>query len=230
MTGWIEPTPEAVGARYDRLAPIYGLFEWLYALPLLRVRRKTVDALALAPGDAVLEVGCGSGRNFALLEEKIGPEGSLFGVDLSKGMLARAERLVRRRGWRNVHLTRGDAGTALPSAPVDGVLFCFSYSTMRDRLEILRAAWALLHPGGRLVLTDARLREGWPRRAFSRTGYAVSRRTLLGRPDTDPERDLGALGGTLTTRRIVFRGFGFEYVVCVATKPGSVASRATDPA
>jgi demethylmenaquinone methyltransferase/2-methoxy-6-polyprenyl-1,4-benzoquinol methylase len=90
VSGWIEKRPEFVGARYDRLAPIYGLFEWLYALPLLGVRRKSVEALQLRAGDAVLELGCGSGRNFALIESRIGPAGRIIGVDLSPGMLARA--------------------------------------------------------------------------------------------------------------------------------------------
>ena len=52
MGSWSEKTPEFVGARYDRLAPIYGVFEWFYALPLVRVRGKSIDALELNPGDA----------------------------------------------------------------------------------------------------------------------------------------------------------------------------------
>lgn len=218
MASWSEKSPEAVGARYDRLAPIYGVFEWLYGLPLVRIRRTSIDALELEPGDAVLEIGCGSGRNFPFIEERIGPGGALFGVDLSRGMLARAERLVSRRRWANVHLTRGDAATSIPARPVRAVLFCFSYSTMRDRVAILEAAWRTLDVGGRVVVTDARLRPGWPRRVLAGSSAWVSDRTLLGRPDTDPEKDLARLGGSVAMQRVSFGPFGFEYVICSAVK------------
>lgn len=217
--GWIEKTPEQVGARYDRLAPVYGVFEWMYALPLLGVRRKSVGALALAPGDAVLEVGCGSGRNFGLIEDGIGADGVLYGVDMSPGMLARAEELVRRRGWSNVHLTCGDAASFVPPGPIQAALFCFSYSTMRDRLAILRSVWERLEPGGRLVLTDSQLRAGWPRRLFARLSVWSSNRTLLGKPDTDPDADLDALAGRAEVRRLSSGPFGFDHVICSATKP-----------
>jgi ubiquinone/menaquinone biosynthesis C-methylase UbiE len=218
MVSWTEKTPEVVGARYDRLAPIYGVFEWLYGLPFVRIRLKSIDALQLDAGDSVLEIGCGSGRNFSLIEERIGPNGALRGIDLSRGMLARAERLVRRRGWTNVQLTCGDAALSLPAEPVRGVLFCFSYSTMRDRTAILEAAWCMLQAGSRVVIADARLRPGWPQQLLSRTSYWFSNRTLLGRPDTDPEGDLACFGAPVSTQRI-FGPLGFEYVVCSATKP-----------
>ena len=159
-----------VGARYDRLAPIYGLFEWLYALPLVGVRRKAVEALRISLGDSVLEVGCGSGRNFALLEEKVGPKGAIYGVDMSAGMLSRAQSLAGRRGWSNVQLTCGDAAAFEPPAPIRAALFSFSYSTMRDRLSILDKVWSWVEPDGRVVITDAQLREGWPRKLFYRLG------------------------------------------------------------
>ena len=133
-------------------------------------------------------------------------------------MLARAEKLARRRGWTNVHLTCGDAAASTPSNPVQGILFCFSYSTMRDRLLILESAWHLVDVGGRVVITDARLRPGWPQRVFSGLGAWMSNRTLLGRPDTDPEKDLTSVAGSVSAQRISFGPFGFEYVVCAATK------------
>ena len=91
MAHWVEQRPEFIAQRYDRLAPFYGALEWLYMLPLLGVRQKTVSALRLRPGDPVLEVGCGSGGNFQLLNRAVGPTGTVLGVDLSAGMLARAK-------------------------------------------------------------------------------------------------------------------------------------------
>lgn len=218
MAGWIEKTPEFVGSRYDRLAPIYGVFEWLYALPFVGVRKKSIEALQLAPGDSVFELGCGSGRNFARIEAKIGASGSLYGVDVSSRMLARAESLAQRRGWSNVYLTCGDAASFVPARSIQAALFSFSYSTMRDRLIILQGVWGLLDAGGRIVITDAQLRPGWPRRLFLGLGVWMSNRTLLGKPDTDPSKDLACIAGGVREERISFGPFGFDYVVCAATK------------
>jgi ubiquinone/menaquinone biosynthesis C-methylase UbiE len=92
MADWVEPSPDEVAARYDRLAPVYYAFEWLHALPIVRVRSRAVAALQLARGDVALEVGCGDGLNFARIERRIGPEGALLGIDVSQRMLARAAR------------------------------------------------------------------------------------------------------------------------------------------
>lgn len=89
--------------RYDRLAGFIPLFEWLLFLPR-GFRRTAVARLALPPGSRVLEVGCGTGRNFPFLHDVIGPTGRIDGVDLSPGMLREAQTLVTQHGWRNVRL------------------------------------------------------------------------------------------------------------------------------
>ena len=219
MGRWVEKPPEFVASRYDRLAPVYRAFEWAYALPLLGIRRKTVEALRLRRGDAVLEVGCGSGRNFALLERAIGPGGALYGVDLSPGMLSRARTLCWRRGWLNAHLAECDAAAFVAPTPIRAALFCFAYSTMRDRRDILRAVWEQLEPGGRLVVTDIALREGWPRRWLDATSAWVSDRTLLGNPSTAPWRDLARLPGapSVEIQRISFL-YASQFAICAATR------------
>jgi arsenite methyltransferase len=77
--------------------------------------------------------------------------GQLIGIDASSGMLAEARRLVDRHGWGNVRLLHGDAAEADLGSPVDAVLFNLSYSVLPDRAPVLRRAWDVLRPGGRLV-------------------------------------------------------------------------------
>src|SRR3954462_15363010 len=54
-------------------------------------RRRAVEALALCPGDAVLDVGCGTGLNLPLLGEAVGPDGRLVGIEQCPEMLAGAD-------------------------------------------------------------------------------------------------------------------------------------------
>jgi ubiquinone/menaquinone biosynthesis C-methylase UbiE len=52
----------------------------------------------IAPGDSVLDIACGTGANFALLDERVGPAGRVVGVDLSPDMLAVAAERCGARG------------------------------------------------------------------------------------------------------------------------------------
>jgi demethylmenaquinone methyltransferase/2-methoxy-6-polyprenyl-1,4-benzoquinol methylase len=71
--------------------------------------------LGLVPGEQVLDVGCGTGLNFSLLQRKITPEGRIVGIDRSAEMLHQARRRAERRGWNNVILIQADATTMSPA-------------------------------------------------------------------------------------------------------------------
>jgi len=64
---------------YRKMAPRYdrGGAKW----PFAGLRRRAVSHLGLKPGDSVLDAGCGTGLAFPLLEEAIGPEGRIIGID-----------------------------------------------------------------------------------------------------------------------------------------------------
>ena len=217
MAHWVEQRPEFIAQRYDRLAPFYGALEWLYMLPLLGVRQKTVSALRLRPGDPVLEVGCGSGGNFQLLNRAVGPTGTVLGVDLSAGMLARAKTRCSKHGWSNVEVTQADAVSYEPRVPPRGVLFSFSYSAIPERNRVLARAWSVLQAGGRLVIADLSMAQGRGLRFLLPFAYWYSRRGLLGKPDTEPWRELERLAGAVETQRISLFGLG-HFFICAATK------------
>jgi ubiquinone/menaquinone biosynthesis C-methylase UbiE len=156
---------EAITEQYDRIAPWYRALSPLFLINP-SMRRKAVAALALRPGDTVLEVGVGTGRNLPYLLDAVGPTGAVVGVDLSPGMLAEARKVVGRRGALNVHLVEADASavdyddrttsTDRSRAGVDAVLFSLSYSAMPEsaRPGALARAWEALRPDGRLVMLD----------------------------------------------------------------------------
>lgn len=137
-------------SHYDVSARLY----WLIGFRYDRYRRLAVDALALEPGDTVVEIACGTGLNFPLIEERIGRAGHLVGVDLTDAMLDEARRRVEHGGWDNVELVLSDAaGYALPRG-VDGVLSTAAISLVPEYDAVIGRAHAALAPGGRISIFD----------------------------------------------------------------------------
>jgi len=202
-----------VTARYDRLARWYR-----FAGPLILLapgfRRKAVERLGLKHGDTVLEVGCGTGRNLALLREAVGTDGVVIGVDASGGMLAQARQLVRRHGWKNVRLIQRDAAGLDLEDQVDAVFFSLSYSVLHDRATVLQKAWEALRPGGRLVVMDAGLPENRLGRLLAPFGEAIAT-VFPGDPYSRPWEDLTALSDTVDTERFQMG----IYFICKISKP-----------
>lgn len=185
---------EEITAQYDRVAPWYRALSPFFLINP-QLRRRTVAAMGLGPGDSVLEVGVGSGRNLPWLLDAVGPNGSVVGVDLSPGMLAEARKVVDRRGAANVTLIEADASAVELDRDFDAILFSLSYSVIPEdvRPAALARAWDRLRPGGRLVILDGGLARTRLRRPLE---PIVRLLTKLGPgdPDTDPRPDLAHLG------------------------------------
>jgi ubiquinone/menaquinone biosynthesis C-methylase UbiE len=143
--------------RYDFTAQLYylvGFREWTY-------REKAVEALALKRGATVVEIGCGTGLNFGLLESKIGPEGKIVGVDLTDSMLAGAKERSRRNGWSNVELVQSDAANFEFPRKVNGIISTFALTLVPEYDSVIRAGSETLVTGGRFVILDFKLPWNW---------------------------------------------------------------------
>jgi ubiquinone/menaquinone biosynthesis C-methylase UbiE len=127
---------------YDAIAHAPGVAGW---------RAAAADALDLSPGDAVVEMGCGTGANLPHLRERVGREGRVIGVDLTRPLLARARDRIDRRGWENVAVAQGDA-TAPPVARADAVLGSFVVGLLGDPGAAVED-WCRL-ADGRVALLD----------------------------------------------------------------------------
>lgn len=144
-------------ARYDFTANLYyliGFREFAY-------RRRAVDALGLQPGDTVVEIGCGTGLNFGLLQDAVGPEGRIIGVDLTDAMLEKARQRLQDNGWANVDLVLSDAAVFQYPDRVDGIFSTFALTLVPEYDQVIRNGSQALARGKRWVVLDFKLPSNW---------------------------------------------------------------------
>ncbi len=142
--------------RYRLFARFYDVFG-----PLTRrLREETVRCLELAPGQSVLDVGCGTGLSFEPVQRAVGPKGRIIGVELSPDMLARARERVTVNGWRNVTLVEAAAEDADIPGDVDAVLSFCTHDILQSEAA-LNNVLSHLKPGGRVVAAGGKRPTRW---------------------------------------------------------------------
>jgi ubiquinone/menaquinone biosynthesis C-methylase UbiE len=210
---WADCEREFIAERYDRMAGLIGLIDWLLFVPP-HFRRRAAERLELEPGGRVLEIGCGTGLNFPFLRDAVGPDGRVYGIDLSAGMLAKAQAQCERQGWSNVEITQGDAAEYTAPEPLDGVIFGLSYNTIPHHLTVLRHALKQLRPGGRIVIMDGKLPPGAGGRLLLPFSLWLMKTTLLGNPLIQPWRELAPLVERFEMEEFLLG----SYYICRGTK------------
>jgi len=151
---------------YRKKAKHYDITSRLYPVPGYpqRVQRlRAVEALGLRRGDTVVDIACGTGLNFSLIEEVIGPEGRLVGVDLTDAMLAQAEHRTETKGWSNVSLVQADAAEFDFPTGVDAILSTYALSQVPESETVIARGAAALTGGGRWVVLDLKVPDNAPR-------------------------------------------------------------------
>ena len=174
----LDSAQERLIATYRRKARHYNKTSRLYPVPgypQQAQRRRAVRALGLRPGDTVVDVACGTGQNFPLIERAIGPEGRIVGVDLTDAMLAQARQRVETDSWNNVGLVQADAAAFEFPGKVDAILSTYALSHVPDCGAVIAHGAAALRPGGRWVVLDLKAPDNAPRWP-AQLGTAVARR------------------------------------------------------
>lgn len=111
-----------------------------------------VEAAGFAPGQRVLEIGCGNGDTAVVAGRAVGEDGSVLGVDLSEDMLAVARARVAAAGLTNTTFVAADATTFAPDpAGFDLAVSRFGVMFFDDPEAAFANIRSLLAPGGRLV-------------------------------------------------------------------------------
>jgi SAM-dependent methyltransferase len=113
---------------------------------------RAMERAGIAPGDRVLDVGCGCGQSTLELGRRVGPQGSVLGVDISTVMLARARELARAAGLSHVRFENVDAQTErFPADSLDLVYSRFGVMFFSDPPAAFGNLRAGLRPDGRLA-------------------------------------------------------------------------------
>jgi ubiquinone/menaquinone biosynthesis C-methylase UbiE len=161
----MDPAREHLIETYRKKAKHYDITSRLYpapGYPQRGQRLRAVQALGLRAGDSVIDIACGTGLNFPLIQEAIGPGGRIVGVDLTDAMLARAQDRIATNGWSNVSLVQADAAAYDFPAEADAILSTYALSQVSECAEVIAHGAAALSGGGRWAVLDLKVPDNTP--------------------------------------------------------------------
>jgi ubiquinone/menaquinone biosynthesis C-methylase UbiE len=117
---------------------------------------RVLDEVGLAAGERCLDAGCGPGETMRLMAERVGPSGSVTGVDVDATLGEAAIAMLRDHGHRQCQFAAVDvtADAALPGGQFDLVYARLLLYHLPERVAVLGRLWDAVAPGGHLVVQD----------------------------------------------------------------------------
>ncbi len=214
--------PQAdVAALYDGVARFYDAWA---ALTESHARRRSLQLAAIRDGTSLIEVAIGTGLAF-LSAAKRNPNGKNVGIDISKGMLAKARRRLRKAGIGGADLSVGSAlDIRHPDSSFDLLLnsYMFDLLDQDDWPKVLSEFHRVLKPGGRLVMVNMTVGERFGSGLYDRL-YHLSSKLMGGCRGVRLAPYLAEAGFTVQSREYVQQTF-FPSEVILATKDADGAA------
>ncbi len=203
----------AMDAQYRWQRHVYDFSRKYYLLG----RDALIRDLAVPDGGSVIEVGCGTGRNLALVARRY-PRARLHGIDISEEMLKSARRNAPGATLARADATGFDSAALLGEATFDRVFMSYTLSMIPDWQGALDQAARLVAPGGRLHIVDFGQQErlpGWFRRLLRGwlTKFHVTPREAL----FEACEAVAARHGLRCETRPLYRGYAWGVILSCAT-------------
>jgi ubiquinone/menaquinone biosynthesis C-methylase UbiE len=120
-------------------------------------RSLLIDKLNLSEGAVVLDMACGTGLNFRLLEEKIGAAGSVTAVDNSENTLALVRKRIAKRKYENISIFKSSGESFKSPVTLDAALCTFAIEIIPPYKETLRAMIDAVKKSGRIGIIGFKL-------------------------------------------------------------------------
>src|SRR5262245_24798907 len=158
----------------------------------------------LAVGEVVLDLGSGGGIDVLLSARRVGPTGKAYGLDMTDEMLELARENQHKAGIENVEFVKGEIeNIPLPDNSVDVIISNCVINLSGDKDQVLREAFRVLKPGGRLAVSDV-----------------VSRREVPPKVREDMLLWVGCIAATLRDEeyKSKLRVAGFESITIAPTR------------
>ena len=148
---------------YDVFSKVYDIFS--PKAYYHRARTYAIEQLELQQGQTVLNVPCGTGQNFEYFQEYLQNTGLILGIDLSPGMLEKAQTKIKKNDWKNIQLIKQDVrkldqswvkaySKNGPPIAIDTILCDLGLSGFPDWQQVIDNFLSLLRPGGKIVIMD----------------------------------------------------------------------------
>jgi len=167
-----------IGSIYDRLAPVYDIWG---ALTESKARERAIELAGITDGQNILEVAVGTGIAFYEIVKR-NPHGTNTGIDLSRGMLEKARRRLKRLPDAGYRLEVGSAfDLEMADQSIDIMInnYMFDLIPFDEMDGVLREFKRVLKKGGRLVLVNMTGAEGFGSGIYERI-YNLSPRLMGG--------------------------------------------------
>lgn len=140
-----------MAAYWDRAGKVWVEQQALLDRMYSPIAQAVVEAADLRAGEAVLDVGCGSGATTFEAAWRVGPQGRAVGVDISPALLELARRRAGEDGLEGVEFLQADAQAHAFAAPFDAIVSRFGVMFFPDPLAAFANLSTALRPGGRLA-------------------------------------------------------------------------------
>ena len=149
-------TPSAPQPRHGRLFPPIdlGLLERPDRV-LWQKPDQIMDAVHVADGSTVADIGAGAGWFTIRLAQRVGPKGMVYAQDVQRIMLEAIKRRVQREGFENVTTVQAHGNEPnLPAKTLDAILMVDAYQEVENRVLYLRNLANALKPTGRIGIVN----------------------------------------------------------------------------